>query len=83
MSHIINYSIKQSNVSEADSSSAIQELPRIVGKPKIPYLFHKSSHLIPILSQMHSVEVFSYLFFKFHFSFYLLLSLRLECDPFP
>jgi len=83
VSHIKHDSIEQSNVSEADISLAIQELARIVGKPKIRYLLHKSSHLIRILSQLNSVEVFSSLSFKFHFSFYLLLRLLLKCDLFP
>jgi hypothetical protein len=83
VSHIIHDSIEQSNVSEADSSSGVQELPRIVGEPKFHYHVHKSSHLILILSQMNYVEVFSSFFFKIHFNFYLLLRLLLKCDLFP
>jgi hypothetical protein len=43
---------------EANSHSAIQEIPRLSWNPKVHCLVHKSSPLAPILSHMNSVHKF-------------------------
>jgi hypothetical protein len=51
-----NYSMEWNHTSEAKRFSASQEIPRIVWKPKVHYLFYKFPSPVPILSQIKPVH---------------------------
>jgi hypothetical protein len=63
--HTIN-SNQQSPSWKANSHSASQENSRTLRNPKAHYRFLKGLHLVPILSQMHSIHTFQQYFANIH-----------------
>jgi hypothetical protein len=49
---------------DANSHSASQEISRLLSSPSVHYPVHKIPELVPILSQMHSVNTFLPYFLK-------------------
>jgi len=73
----------QSPSSEADSHSAIQEIPRLLCNRKIHYCVHKMTPLIPILSQTNPVYTFPHYFPEIQLTLPSLLRLDLPSGLFP
>jgi hypothetical protein len=59
-------SMEQAPSWEANIHSPNPEILRLLWKPKVHYLVHKSHPLVRILSQMHPVHIFSTYFANIH-----------------
>ena len=59
--------MEQSPSWEADQFSASQEIPRILGNPKVLYRIHKCPLPVPILSQLDQFHTPKPYFLKIHF----------------
>jgi hypothetical protein len=66
--------VKQSSSWEADSSSAIQEIPLILMNAKFHHYICKTLTIFPVLSQKNPDCVLSFNLFKIHFSITLPLT---------
>jgi len=51
-------SMEQNPSWEANSNSAIQEIPSLLWNPEVHYRVYKGPRLVPILSQMHPIHTF-------------------------
>jgi hypothetical protein len=61
---------EQSLTSETNSRIPSQEICRHLWNPKVHYLVHNSSPLVPILIQMNLVHIFQSYFLKIHSNIY-------------
>ena len=70
--------IEQSPSSEANKSSASQEIPRLVWNPKVHYHIHSFPPLVPVLCQINPFYCLKYIYLKSHFD----ITLPSEPSPF-
>ena len=66
LTYLLTYSIEQSPSWEANRFSASQEIPRILGNPKVHYSIHKCPPPVPILSQLDPDHAPTSHFLKIH-----------------
>jgi hypothetical protein len=60
-------SMEQSPSWQANNSSDGQEIPRILWNPRLHYCVHKNPPLVPIMSLLGQIHMFTPYFFKKYF----------------
>lgn len=75
--------MKQSPSQEANSRSALQNIPSPLRNLKVQYSLHKKSPVVPVLSRINPVHILHLRYFKIHFSIIHPLSLGFESGLYP
>jgi hypothetical protein len=68
--------MQKSPLSEANSSSASQEIPHITWNPEVHYCPHKSPPLVSIPTQMNAAFCTPSYFLTFHFKYAFLSNIQ-------
>jgi hypothetical protein len=69
-------SIRKHHSWKANSSSATQEIPRLLWNSKVHYSFHNSLSLVPTLTHRNHVNIFKFIYSKIYFNIILLPTRR-------
>jgi hypothetical protein len=67
---------------EANNHSANQQIPRLLWNEKVHYRVHKSPPMVPILRQMHPVQIFHHISLRYILILYSNLRLGLPSGLF-